>query len=43
MLSYREHFKPSPALATPYAILGAAVIAADTDAQAEGGAWDHSR
>jgi len=35
MLNYREHFKPSPALAEPYAILGAAVIAADTDAQAE--------
>jgi luciferase family oxidoreductase group 1 len=35
MLSYREHFKPSPALATPYAILGTAVIAADTDAEAE--------
>src|SRR5579871_4334980 len=35
MLSYRAHFKPSPALATPYAILGTAVIAADTDAEAE--------
>ena len=35
MLNYREHFKPSPALAQPYAILGAAVIAADTDDAAE--------
>jgi luciferase family oxidoreductase group 1 len=35
MLSYRAHFKPSPTLAEPYAILGAAVIAADTDAEAE--------
>jgi luciferase family oxidoreductase group 1 len=35
MLSYREHFKPSAALAAPYAILGTAVIAADTDAEAE--------
>ena len=35
MLSYRAHFKPSAALAEPYAILGAAVIAADTDAEAE--------
>ena len=35
MLSYREHFKPSPALAKPYAILGSAVIAADTDAEAQ--------
>jgi luciferase family oxidoreductase group 1 len=35
MLSYREHFKPSPALATPYAILGMAVITADTAAEAE--------
>jgi luciferase family oxidoreductase group 1 len=34
MLSYREHFKPQGALAEPYAILGAAVIAADTDAEA---------
>src|SRR6202453_4919527 len=31
MLSYREHFKPSAALTEPYAILGTAVIAADTD------------
>jgi len=35
MLSYRAHFKPSAALAEPYAILGAAVIAADSDAEAE--------
>ena len=35
MLSYREHFKPSAALAQPYAILAAAVIAADSDADAE--------
>ncbi len=35
MLSYREHFKPSATLAKPYAILGAAVIAADSDAEAE--------
>ena len=35
MLGYRAHFKPSPALAAPYAILAAAVIAAETDAQAE--------
>jgi len=35
MLSYRAHFKPSAMLTEPYAILGAAVIAADTDAEAE--------
>ena len=35
MLSYRAHFKPSQALREPYAILAAAVIAADTDAEAE--------
>jgi luciferase family oxidoreductase group 1 len=35
MLSYRAHFKPSATLAKPYAILGTAVIAADTDAEAE--------
>jgi luciferase family oxidoreductase group 1 len=35
MLSYREHFKPSANLGEPYAILGAAVIVADTDAEAE--------
>jgi luciferase family oxidoreductase group 1 len=34
MLSYRDHFKPS-VLDKPHAILGAAVIAADTDAEAE--------
>jgi luciferase family oxidoreductase group 1 len=35
MLSYREHFNPSPTLAQHYAILGTAVIAADTDEEAE--------
>src|ERR1700686_3343587 len=35
MLSYREHFKPSATLAKPDAILGAAAIAADSDAEAE--------
>jgi luciferase family oxidoreductase group 1 len=35
MTSYRSHFKPSPALPAPHAILGAAVVAADTDAEAE--------
>jgi luciferase family oxidoreductase group 1 len=35
MLSYRAHFKPSASLAEPYAILGVAVIAADTDTEAE--------
>jgi len=35
MLSYRAHFKPSQALREPYAILATAVIAADTDAEAE--------
>ncbi|HEY2527964.1 MAG TPA: LLM class flavin-dependent oxidoreductase [Xanthobacteraceae bacterium] len=35
MLSYREHFKPSASLAQPYAILGTAVIAADSDEEAE--------
>ena len=35
MLGYREHFKPSAALAEPYAILGTAVIAAETDEAAE--------
>jgi len=35
MLSYRAHFKPSAELARPYAILATAVIAADTDAEAE--------
>jgi len=35
MLSYRTHFKPSPGLPQPYAILAAAVIAAATDDEAE--------
>jgi luciferase family oxidoreductase group 1 len=35
MLTYREHFKPSETLREPYAILGVAVIAADSDAEAE--------
>jgi luciferase family oxidoreductase group 1 len=35
MRSYRAHFKPSPQLSQPYAILATAVIAADTDAEAE--------
>jgi luciferase family oxidoreductase group 1 len=35
MLSYRNHFKPSATLKEPYAILGTAVIAADSDAEAE--------
>jgi luciferase family oxidoreductase group 1 len=35
MLGYRAHFKPSATLAKPYAILGTAVIAAETDAEAE--------
>jgi alkanesulfonate monooxygenase SsuD/methylene tetrahydromethanopterin reductase-like flavin-dependent oxidoreductase (luciferase family) len=35
MLSYRAHFKPSETLPAPYAILAAAAIAADTDAEAE--------
>ena len=35
MTSYRAHFKPSPALARPLAILAVAVVAADTDAEAE--------
>jgi luciferase family oxidoreductase group 1 len=35
MLSYREHFKPSPARETPYAILGVAAVCADSDAEAE--------
>jgi luciferase family oxidoreductase group 1 len=35
MLSYRAHFKPSAALAAPYAILGVAAITADTAAEAE--------
>jgi luciferase family oxidoreductase group 1 len=35
MLSYRHHFKPSATLAEPYAILGVAAIAADSDEEAE--------
>jgi luciferase family oxidoreductase group 1 len=35
MTSYRAHFRPSPALAQPHAILGVAAVAADTDAEAE--------
>jgi luciferase family oxidoreductase group 1 len=35
MLAYREQFKPSATLARPYAILGCAVVCADTDAEAE--------
>jgi luciferase family oxidoreductase group 1 len=35
MLAYREHFRPSAMLDAPYAILGTAAIAADTDAEAE--------
>jgi luciferase family oxidoreductase group 1 len=35
MLSYRDHFKPSPIMQEPYAILGTAAIVADTDAEAE--------
>src|ERR1700758_5578868 len=35
MLSYRSHFKPSPTMQEPYAILGTAAIVADTDAEAE--------
>jgi luciferase family oxidoreductase group 1 len=35
MLSYRAHFKPSAAMTGPYAILGGAVIAADSAEDAE--------
>jgi luciferase family oxidoreductase group 1 len=35
MTSYRSHFKPSPALPAPHAILAVAVVTADTDADAE--------
>ena len=35
MRSYRDNFKPSATLARPYAILGTAAIAADTDAEAQ--------
>ena len=35
MLHYRTHFKPSPQLATPYAILAVHVVCADTAAEAD--------
>jgi luciferase family oxidoreductase group 1 len=35
MLTYRNHFKPSATMAEPYAILGTAVIVADSDAEAQ--------
>jgi len=35
MLGYREQFQPSPTLAQPYAILGCAVVCADSAAEAE--------
>jgi luciferase family oxidoreductase group 1 len=35
MTAYRAHFKPSPALARPHAILAVAAVAADTDAESE--------
>ena len=35
MTSYRAHFRPSPALAKPHAILAVAAVAADTDAAAD--------
>jgi luciferase family oxidoreductase group 1 len=35
MVAYRAHFKPSPELPQPYAILATAAIVADTDAEAE--------
>src|SRR6266404_2714997 len=35
MTSYRAHFKPSPALSRPHAILAVAAVAADTDEEAE--------
>jgi luciferase family oxidoreductase group 1 len=35
MARYRELFRPSPALDRPHAILGVAVVAADTDAEAD--------
>ncbi|MGB6536485.1 MAG: LLM class flavin-dependent oxidoreductase [Xanthobacteraceae bacterium] len=35
MLSYRQHFRPSPTLQQPHAILGVAVIAAESDAEAD--------
>jgi luciferase family oxidoreductase group 1 len=33
--SYRQNFRPSEALAAPYAILGVSVVCADTEAEAE--------
>jgi luciferase family oxidoreductase group 1 len=35
MTSYRSHFKPSPALPQPHAILAVAAVAADSDQEAE--------
>jgi luciferase family oxidoreductase group 1 len=35
MTSYRQGFKPSPAFPQPHAILGIAVVCADTDAEAD--------
>jgi len=35
MRHYREHFRPSPARAEPYAILAVAAVCADTDAEAD--------
>ena len=35
MRLYRDNFKPSPQHATPYAILGTAVVCAETDAEAD--------
>jgi luciferase family oxidoreductase group 1 len=35
MLSYRERFKPTPALQQPYAVLATAAIVADSDAAAD--------
>jgi luciferase family oxidoreductase group 1 len=35
MTMYRKNFRPSPARATPYAILGCHVVCADTDEEAE--------
>jgi luciferase family oxidoreductase group 1 len=35
LIHYRAHFKPSPWRATPHGILAVAVVAAETDAEAE--------
>jgi alkanesulfonate monooxygenase SsuD/methylene tetrahydromethanopterin reductase-like flavin-dependent oxidoreductase (luciferase family) len=35
MLAYREQFQPSPTLERPHAILGCAVVCADSDEEAE--------